>query len=175
MEIKMKIGIIYATGAGTTRECASLLAKQFSRHEVILQEIGKDIIDLDAFDVVIVGFSIRMGKAIKAARRFIKSNKDKLAGIRSGYFICCGLVDCFDEYAQKALPKELYDSAMDIACFGGSLDHTKFKGFDRLLVRTIRNEILGGGDNADQRSDMALPTVFEINISQFADSIKQKI
>ncbi len=175
MEIKMKIGIIYATGAGTTRECASLLAKQFSRHEVILQEIGKDIIDLDAFDVVIVGFSIRMGKPVKAARRFIKANKDKLAGMRSGYFICCGLVDCFEEYAQKALPKELYSSAMDIACFGGSLDHTKFKGFDKLLVRTIRNEILGGGDNADQRSDMALPTIFEINISQFADSVKQKI
>ena len=171
----MKIGIIYATKGGTTRECAALLAKQFSRHDVTLLEIGKDEIDLDAFEFVVVGFPIRMAKAQRNARKFLKENADKLKAMKSAYFVCCGLVDCFEEYAQKSLPAELYEGAVEIACFGGSLDYTRFKGFDRFLVKTIRNEILGGGDNADQRSDMTLPTIFEANISQFADSVKQRV
>ena len=171
----MKIGIIYATRGGTTRECAALLAGKFIRHDVSMLEIGKDEIDIDAFELVVVGFPIRMAKAQKNARKFLKANADKLKAMKSAYFICCGLVECFDEYAERSIPKELYEGALDIACFGGSLDYTRFKGFDRFLVKTIRSEILGGGDNADQRTDMALPTIFEANISQFADSIKQKI
>ena len=171
----MKIGIIYATKGGTTRECANLLSKYFCNHDIALLEIGKDEIDLDAFEFVVVGFPIRMARAQKNARRFLKANKDKLSSKRAAYFICCGFTDCFEEYAERSIPGELYEGALDIACFGGSLDHTRFKGFDRLLVKTIRNEILGGGDNADQRHDMTLPTIFEANISQFADSVKQKV
>ena len=171
----MKIGIIYATKGGTTRECARLLSKYFSHHDVTLLEIGKDEIDIDEFELALVGFPIRMARAQRNARKFLKMNADKLKEMKAAYFICCGLVDCFDEYAEKSIPKELYEGALAISCFGGSLDYTRFKGFDRFLVKTIRNEILGGGDNADQRHDMALPTIFEANISQFADSVKQKI
>ncbi len=171
----MKIGIIYATKGGTTRECAALLYKHFCHHDVALLEIGKDEIDIDAFEFVVVGFPIRMARAQKNARRFLKANADKLKSKKTAYFICCGFADCFEEYAEKSIPGELYEGALDIACFGGSLDYTRFKGFDRLLVKAIRNEILGGGDNADQRHDMTLPTIFEANISQFADSVKQKI
>ena len=171
----MKIGIIYATKGGTTRDCAALLAKHFSRHEVSLLEIGKDEIELDAFEFVVVGFPIRMARAHRNAKKFLKANVDKLKSMKVAYFICCGLVDFFDEYAEKTIPSELYSSALDIACFGGSLDYTRFRGFDRWFVKTMRSEILGGGDNADQRSDMALPTIFEANISQFADSVKQKV
>ena len=84
----------------------------------------------------------------------------------------CGFTDCFEEYAEKAIPAQLYERAVAISCFGGSLDYTRFKGFDRFLVKLIRNEILGGGDNADQRSDMSLPTIFEANITQFADKLR---
>ena len=65
----MKIGIIYATKGGTTRECAALLSKYFCNHDVALLEIGKDEIDLDAFEFVVVGFPIRMASAQKNARR----------------------------------------------------------------------------------------------------------
>ena len=171
----MKIGIIYATRGGTTRECAALLAKHFSRHDVSLLEIGKDEIDLDTFELVVVGFPIRMAKAQRNARKFLKANLDKLKLMNTAYFLCCGLVDYFDEYAENTIPAVLYNSALDIACFGGSLDYTRFQGFDRWLVKTMRNEILGGGDNADQRSDMSLPTIFEANISQLADAVKQKL
>ena len=171
----MKIGIVYASRDGKTKECAALLAKELKNHECTVLEIGKDNIDLDEFDIVVIGFSIRMAKPIPAARSFLKKNREKLLSCRVGYFICCGFVDCFEEYARKSLPRELYDGALAISCFGGSLDPSRFKGFDRFLVKTIRNEILGGGDNADQRSDMTLPTILETNIIQFTERIREKI
>lgn len=170
----MKIGIVYASRGGTTKECARLLARELKNHDVTVLEIGKDNIDLDEFDITVVGFSIRMAKPVSAARSFLKKNKAKLLSCRVGYFICCGFVDCFEEYAEKALPRELYNSALAISCFGGSLDPERFKGLDKILVKTIRNEILGGGDNADQRRDMTLPTIFESNITQFAERIREK-
>ena len=170
----MRIGIVYASRGGTTEECAHLLKRELDKHEITLVKIGRDEIDLDKFDLVVVGFSIRMSKPLSEAKAFIKKNREKLSSLRVGYFICCGFIDCFEEYAQKSLPRELYDNAVAIGCFGGSLDPSRFKGFDRFLVKTIRNEILGGGDNADQRSDMTLPTVLESNITQFAERIKEK-
>lgn len=171
----MKIAIIYATRGGTTRECANILAQELKNDEITLLEIGKNEIELDGFDLVVLGYPIRMARAMSSARKFIKQNKEKLATLCVAYFICCGFTDCFEEYAEKTIPSPLYERAIAMSCFGGSLDHTRFKGFDRFLVKTIRDEILGGGDNADQRSDMSLPTIFEANISQFVNEIKQKV
>ena len=169
----MKIAIIYATRGGTVRECASLLARELKNDEVTLLEIGKDDISFDGFDRIVIGFPIRMAKAMPIVRKFVKQNEEKLQSLFVGYFICCGFTDCFEEYAEKVIPAPLYERALAISCFGGSLDHTKFKGFDRFLIKAIRNEILGGGDNADQRSDMSLPTIFESNITQFAEKIRK--
>ena len=125
-----------------------------------------------AYDTLVIGFPIRMGKAMKIARRFIKKNADELSGRRVAYYICCGFVDCFEEYAVKAIPDGLYERAIAVSCLGGSLEPSRFKGLDRLVVKAVRAEILGGGDNGEQRSDLSLPTVMDENIAQFADKIK---
>ena len=99
-------------------------------------------------------------------------NAESLKSVKTAYFICCGFVDCFDEYAEKTIPKCLRESAIEISCLGGSLDPDRFKGLNRFVVKAVRAEILGGGENADERSDMCLPTIMEENISQFADKIR---
>ena len=45
--------------------------------------------------------------------------------------------------------------------------------FDKLIVRSVRSEILGGGENGEQREDMSLPTILDENIAQLADLIKR--
>ena len=169
----MKIAIVYSTRGGTTRECAELLGKELDNFDVELFELGKSQPEIDNFDMCIVGFPIRMGKAEKKARNYIKANCKKLMQTRAAYFMCCGFVDCFEEYAEKCLPSELSKAAVTVGCLGGSLDWTRFKGFDRMIVKAVRAEILGGGDNADQRDDMTLPTVMDENISQFATAVKK--
>lgn len=168
----MNIAIVYATKGGTTRECAQLLQRELNNHSVTLLELGHDSIDLDGYDFVAVGFPVIMGKPIRAARNFLKNGREALLNTHTGYFMLCGFVDCFDEYAEALIPKELRERAASVSCFGGSLDPSRFKGIDRMIVKAVRSDILGGGDNADQRKDMSLPTIMEPNIVQFANIIK---
>lgn len=167
----MKIAIVYTTTGGTTRECAELLAKQLERHDVTVADMNESV-DIASFDLVVVGFPIRMGKAAKKAVRFFKENGELLAQTNAGYFMCCGFVDCFDEYREKVIPKRLREEAFEISCFGGSLEPSRFRGFDKIVVKAVRSEILGGGENGDMRADMSLPTIMDENIAQFADRIK---
>lgn len=170
----MKIAIIYTTTGGTTRECGELLARELSAHEV-------ELIDMDTthnvgdYDIAIVGFPIRMGKPARKARKYLKSHKNELMAVKSAYYMCCGFIDCAEEYAEKVLPVDLKKMAIDVACLGGSLDPARFKGFDRMIVKMVRSEILGGGNNGEGRDDMSLPTILDENISQLADRIKNSI
>ena len=168
----MKIAIIYTTVGGTTKECASLLAKELKNQDVEVFEIGKNEPELSDYDVAVIGFPIIMGKAAKTARAYMKKHREELKARNVAYFVCCGFIDCFEEYAESCVPEELRKQAVDITCLGGSLDPERFRGLNRFVVKAVRNEILGGGDNGDQRKDMVLPTIMEENISQFADKIK---
>ena len=168
---EVKIAIIYATKSGTTRECAEILAQHLHRHDVSVFDVSKAP-DLEAYDAIVLGFSVRMGRAIKSARRFMRENTDTLARKNASYFICCGFIDCFDEYAKKTIPQELLSAASDVSCFGGHLDPSRVKGLDKIVVKSVRAEILGGGDNGDARDDMVLPTILDENIVQFAERIK---
>lgn len=169
----MKIAIIYATVGGTTRECAELLARELEHHEVTLMEMGGDGIEYSEYDALVIGFPIRMGKAMRVARKYMKQNAEKLVDQKVAYFMTCGFIDCFDEYAQKVIPESLRASAIDVACLGGSLEVSRFKGFDKLVVRSVRDEILGGGENGEERDDMTLPTILEENIAQLADKLRK--
>ncbi len=169
----MKIAIVYSTVGGTTRECAALLARELKNQEVELFEIGKKEPQLSDLDVVVVGFPIMMGKAEKSARKYIKKHASELEGIKTAYYICCGFVDCFEDYAEKNIPESLRENAIDVTCLGGSLDPQRFNGINKLIVKSVRSEILGGGDNGDERKDMSLPTIMDENISQLADKIKR--
>lgn len=169
----MKIAIAYTTKNGTTRECAEYLAHELDRFDTCLFDIEKDKVDIDEFDAVAVGFPIRMARPVRAARDFLQKNAEALEKKPHGIFICCGFIDCFDEYAQKLKPRSLAQSAFAVSCFGGSLDPKRAKGIDRLIVRAVRNDILGGGNNGDERQDMSLPTLLESNIVQFADELKK--
>ena len=171
----MKIAIVYSTKGGTTKECAELLCRELKNFEVELFDLGVNEPELGDFDMCVVGFPIRMAKADKKGRAFLKVHADELCKMKAAYFICCGFVDCFDEYAEKCISEKLSSNAVAISCLGGSLDPDRFKGLDKMIVKAVRAEILGGGENADQRQDMSLPTIMEENISQFADALKNVI
>ena len=169
----MKIAVVYSTRGGTVRDCAELLAREMKNDRVDLFEIGVSEPDYEDYDICVVGFPIRMAKAEKKARQYLKKNAEILKKMKTAYFLCCGFVDCFDEYAEKCIDKDLRDRAEAIYCLGGSLDPDRFKGIDRIIVKAVRAEILGGGENADQRDDICLPTIMEENVSQFANDLRE--
>ena len=169
----MKIAIIYTTTGGVTRECAELLAKELKGQDVTVADMSEGI-SLEPFDTVVIGFPIRFARPQRSARKYISENAEALKGKRAAYYMCCGFIDCAEEYVRKALPSSLTESALTVTCLGGSFDPARYKGFDKMVIRAIRNEILGGGENGEARKDMVLPTILDENISQLADLIKNK-
>lgn len=169
----MKIAIIYTTKGGTTRECAELLARELTGHDVSVFDMDEAHV-IEDYDTVIIGFPIRVARPSKRARKYLKENSASLLKSRVAYYMCCGFIDCADEYAEKAIPNVLRDNAITVTCLGGSLDPSKFKNiFDKLIIKSVRSEILGGGENGEQREDMSLPTILDENIAQLADMIKR--
>jgi menaquinone-dependent protoporphyrinogen oxidase len=168
----MRIAILYTTKGGTTRECAEQLGRELERHEVTVADMEAGV-DISSFDALVIGFPVMMGKAAKAARRFMKKNEQELVKATVGYFMCCGFVDCFDDYRERLIPSSLRERAFEISCFGGSLEPARFRGMDKIIVKAVRSEILGGGENGDMRDDMSLPCIMDENIAQFADKIKK--
>ncbi len=168
----MKIAIIYTTVGGTTGECACLLERELSGHEVSVFDM-KDEPSISDYDTVVIGFPIRGAKPSKTARKYIKEHTEELKSCRTAYFMCCGFIDCAEEYAAKLTASAPYNNALCVTCLGGSLDPARFRGFDRMIVKYVRSEILGGGDNGEDRDDMSLPTILDENIVQLADMVKK--
>lgn len=171
----MKILIAYATRHGTTEVAAKMLASHLKNHEVDILRISRGFcVDTDKYDLMIFGSNIRMAKISRELSQYLKKNEAVLEGKRCGYFLCCGFVDCFEDYIQKNIPGSLLNSAQACACFGGSLEVGDAKGLDRFIISAVRSNILGGGANGQERDDVCLPTVLEGNIAQFADAVTGK-
>ena len=104
----MKIAIIYTTVGGTTKECAELLKAELNNHSVELFEIGVREPVIEDFDAVVLGFPIIMGRAYKPARVYLKNHKNELKNAKCAYYICCGFIDCFEEFSEKCRFRYFY-------------------------------------------------------------------
>ncbi len=173
----MKIAIIYATKTGTTRECTEILKMRLPGQQV-------EVFDLDrtsppepsAFDAVIVGGPIRFGKLHKSVKRYLTGNARALAAARTAYFIVCGYADRFDEYCEDSFTPEQRRNAVCIANFGGTLKIDRQKNiFTKLLVRSLRNDIIENGDSDDESAARILPEINPTEISKVADMICRKL
>ncbi len=172
----MNLLIIYTTKTGTVTTSLDILEKYLPQAKITRCDLGvcDSVPHLEDFDFVLIGSSIRMGKIHKKIKSFVKSNHDRLLKLNVGYFLCLGFVDLFDEYMIKNFPRDLRENACAITCFGGDMNPDKHRGLDKMIIKMVRSDILGGGDNGQERDDISLPTINEGNISQLAEIIKNK-
>ena len=173
----MKILIGYYTKTGTTAKCAALLREQFCNHEVTVADLSADGADLGAFEVVLLGASVRMGRIDKRMRTFLKANAAQLAGKRTGYFICCGAVEQAGDVFAHDIPRGLLDAAAATGAFGGELNVAAQKNlFGKLTVIMMRRSIKNGELDEDlcYTDNLGLPEILPDHIARFADEIKRK-
>jgi len=131
----MKTLIVYAGKTGTTKECASILADKLNN--VTIMDLVKENPNISDYDLIIIGSSIRMGMMHSAVKKFIKDNKELLKTKEVAYFICCAFPENAEENFKRNLPNELLEKAIVCECFGGTMDLSKQKGFDRFVVNMI--------------------------------------
>ena len=168
-----KILIVYATKTGSTATAAQLLCDRLRGREATLCTTDAPEADPTAYDIVVIGGCIRYGKLYKPVREYLQKWDAVLAEKQTGYFLLCGYPDSVEEYYEKVLTGEQAERAFALACFGGEMVPAHAKNlWDKLVLKIQRDNILGGGNNGDQREDMVLPTISEENIAQFAGQLK---
>ena len=167
----MKILIAYTSKNGVTAECAQVLANKLGdTNEIVLQDMKKQGVEpAEKFDIVVLGSSIRMGKASKEIKNYIKSNSEALAKMPCAVFLCCGFPDEFEEYVSREFSPD-FTPSYGFHCFGGELKPKKARGFDRIVLRAMRRSITGH-DFEDGNYKGSLPEIIPEHIYILADKI----
>jgi menaquinone-dependent protoporphyrinogen oxidase len=165
----VKILIAYAGKSGTSQKAAELLASEVKRHDCEVADLTKTTPVLGDFDYIVLGGSIRFGKAHRALRAFLTANEKALCEMPHTLFLCCGIPEQFENYLIRTYSKDLLDSAEEALYFGGELNVANQKGFDKLVARMIRNSI---EENEDDEA--GLPGFLPEHVRLLADRLRVK-
>lgn len=166
----MKILIVYATKSGSSRFCAELLRDKLGhRYEVTCSDIA-DAPAPDAFDVAVVGGSIRFEKLDKRLKAYVKANRARLESMPAAFFLCCGFPVEWEDYADAQLPNGMKFS-LGRHCFGGELKPEKWRGLDKFLVKRMRGHIRSRDFEEGDKNDHPLPELIPEHVSLLAEAI----
>ena len=167
----MKILIAYASKYGSARTCVTRLAEQLHGLDVTVTDLEHEAPDPQDFDTVVFGSSVYFGKLLPAARQFLKTHTDVLAGKRLALFLCCGLTEEYEYYREKLFPRVLRDAAFQTLYFGGSLNGEGRSLRDRLILRSMRAMLLEEAiDNSEYI--LSLPGLLPENIDKLATYLR---
>ena len=164
----MRTLIVYGSTYGCTRACAGRL-KELLQGEVAVVNAKESVPDVQAFDIVLIGGSIRMGRIQKEVTRFCKNNLAALRKKRIGLFICCCTSAAISDYINHFFPPALLHCAEATANFGGILQYDKMNWFYRKLLQSTSEKRALSGNTVSQVDDEAIRT-FAAHFSPAADA-----
>ena len=169
----MNILIAYTSKNGVAKKCAEMLKNELKDY------VSSELVDLtlqtpslDKYDAVVLGGSIRMARFNKKLRAFIKNNKEKLASLPCAVYICCGLPHRYEEYAEITLPRK-FKPSLEVHHFGGELKPERVKGFDRIVVRSMRRSITEADFEDSDALELSLPEIIPENIKLLAEKLRK--
>ena len=150
-----KILVIYSSTDGHTKKICLRLQQivEDQNHQVTLVSVNDvNTIDLNAFDKIVIGASIRYGKHSRKIYEFIKENQHVLDS-KSNAFFSVNVVARKPEknkpgtnpYLQKFL-KQISWEPKELAVFAGKIEYQKYKFWDRFMIRLIMGMTQGPTD-----------------------------
>ncbi|SCZ53612.1 menaquinone-dependent protoporphyrinogen IX dehydrogenase [Thiohalomonas denitrificans] len=141
-----EILIAYSTTDGHTREISVRLRQVIKQqgHQVTLISIDDEPdIDLDRFDKIILGASIRYGKHSKQVYKFIEKNRNELESKSNAFFSVNVVARKPDKnrpetnpYLRKFL-KQIKWKPKEVTVFAGKINYPKYHFWDRQMIRLI--------------------------------------
>jgi menaquinone-dependent protoporphyrinogen oxidase len=141
-----KILILYSSTDGHTGKICNRLQQVIEQqaHQVTLVSVRDEPhVDLQPFDKIVIGASIRYGKHSPLVVDFINSN-ERLLDSKSSAFFSVNIVARKPEknqpetnpYMHKFL-KQISWRPRQLAVFAGKIDYPRYSFFDRLMIRLI--------------------------------------
>jgi menaquinone-dependent protoporphyrinogen oxidase len=172
-----KILILYSSTDGHTIKICNRLQDVIEQnaHHVTLSAI-EDVrqVDLQAFDKIVIGASIRYGKHSKLIRNFINNNVQLLDSKPNAFFSVSIVARKPNKNSPDTNPylrtflKQTVWRPKNLAVFAGKLDYPSYRFFDRLMIRLIMLITKGPTDPATviEFTDWQAVTVFGQLVSQ---------
>jgi menaquinone-dependent protoporphyrinogen oxidase len=160
----MKGLVVYGTRYGTAKEIAEEISRTLKDENVDVNLLNaKEIRDHDvlAYDLIVVGSGIKMGKWTKESINFLKKNRDILSNKKIALFVSCGAAN---KEKSKANGQERYldnisrdyltHKPIATGLFGSVYDPNANNGLMfKFINRFIRKELEKEGKDPTQRID----------------------
>lgn len=149
----MKSIIIYSTRYGSTAKVAELIQKGLGCDCTLVNIMKESAPPLDAFDTVILGGSIYVGKVQKELTEFVAKNLKLLLSKRIGLFLCAGAPkqEERDRELKGAFSPELLTHAAAKDVLGYAFTFEKMRFFDRLIMKKIKGDAVSASEYFDER------------------------
>lgn len=145
-----KILIAYSTVDGQTLKISQRISEEIDE-EVVIKKFD-DIKSINEYDKVIVASSIRYGKFPKSLFQFVEANQKLLEEKQADFFgvnlIARTPEKCLIEnnvYVRKFLENITWEPH-HVEIFAGALKYTKYKAFDKFMIRLIMKKTGGPTD-----------------------------
>jgi menaquinone-dependent protoporphyrinogen oxidase len=141
-----KILLLYSTRDGHTREISWRMQQTLAEngHEVTLAPISDaPVLDMQSFDKIVVGASIRYGKHSPRLYEFVEANVQLLDSKPNAFFSVNVVArkpgkdrPDTNPYLRKFL-KQIAWHPRELAVFAGKIDYPRYGFWDRLMIRLI--------------------------------------
>jgi menaquinone-dependent protoporphyrinogen oxidase len=149
-----KVLVAYSSKAGSTSEIAAAIGETLSKSgaDVTVEQI-KNVKDLTAYQAVVVGSLIRMGRWVPEAKKFVESNKAMLDKIPTAIFTACDTMKEDTEEKRAEVfgyiePILQIIKPVENGLFAGKMDTSKLSFMDRTIINMMSK---GEDPNADYR------------------------
>ena len=144
--IMARIIIVYSTTDGHTRDICQFLARVIEKrgNQVVLHSLADDAeIDLNPFDKIVIGASIRYGKHRPEVYAFIKNRLPVLNQKPNAFFSVNVVARKPDKNQPETNPyllkflRQVPWKPQKLAVFGGKIEYRKYPFWDRAMIRFI--------------------------------------
>ena len=141
-----KIGFIYSTVDGHTLDICGRLVQvaEEAGYETSVVKLTPDSnIDLESFDRIVIGASVRYGNHRPEVARFIDENLDTLRSKKAAFFSVNAVARKPEKkephtnpYVRKFFKSISWEPEL-IGIFGGKIDYSLYRFWDRTMIRFI--------------------------------------
>lgn len=171
-----KILIVYSTTDGQTKKiCKRIktLIETLENQVSVVSMSNMQDIDINLFQKVIIGASIRYGKHSKETYEFISNNRKILESKSNAFFSVNVVARKPDKNTPETNPyinkflKEIEWKPNKLAVFAGKIEYQKYTFFDRFMIKLIMRMTDGPTDPKTniEFTNWALVDKFSIEIN----------
>ena len=151
--------LLYSTREGQTKKILKFIEKRLSDYECDYIDLHSvENVELNQYDKVLIGASIRYGHLNKKLYKFIERNLNALTESKAAFF-CVNLTARKEDqgkdtpegsaYIKTFLKKSPWQPEL-IGVFAGALYYPRYSWFDRTMIKFIMNMTGGETDTTKE-------------------------